>query len=44
MFIFEEGYFNEYCLGKCLFYIIILVFVIRNGKLVMSFGVMGGGI
>lgn len=42
MFVLQKDYFNGYVLGKCFFQIIILVFVIKDGKLWMSFGVMGG--
>lgn len=42
MFVLQKNYFNGYVLGKCLFQIIILVFIIKGGKLYVSFGVMGG--
>lgn len=38
----EEGYFNIYEFGKCFFYIIILVFIIKDGEFYVSFGLMGG--
>lgn len=43
LFTLEKGHFNEYRPGKRPFHTIIPAFVTRNGKPVLSFGVMGGG-